>query len=52
MAAALVDKGFQARLSELGAVPMPMSPAEFGQYVADETTKWEKVIKFAGLKGD
>jgi hypothetical protein len=28
---------------------MPMSPAEFGKLVADETVKWAKVVKFAGL---
>ena len=34
---------------ELGAEPMPMSPAEFGKLVADETDKWAKVIKTAGM---
>jgi tripartite-type tricarboxylate transporter receptor subunit TctC len=39
----------KARIAELGGVPMPMSPAEFGKLVADETEKWSKVVKFAGI---
>ena len=27
-----------------------MTPAEFGQFIADETEKWAKVIRFAGLR--
>jgi hypothetical protein len=27
-----------------------MTPAEFGKLVADETEKWAKVVKFAGIK--
>jgi len=50
--ALLVILGFwiKARLEELGAVPMPMSPTQFGQLVADDTAKWAKVIKDAGIK--
>jgi hypothetical protein len=29
---------------------MPMTPPEFGKFIADETDKWSKVIKFAGIK--
>jgi len=29
---------------------MPMTPAEFGKFIAAETEKWGKVVKFAGLK--
>jgi hypothetical protein len=29
---------------------MPMTAAEFGKLIADETEKWAKVIKFAGIK--
>jgi tripartite-type tricarboxylate transporter receptor subunit TctC len=47
--AALADPKMQARLADLGGVPMPMSPAEFGKLVADETEKWAKVVKFAGI---
>jgi hypothetical protein len=33
-------------------VPMPMSAAEFGKFIADETEKWAKVVKFSGAKPD
>jgi tripartite-type tricarboxylate transporter receptor subunit TctC len=49
MAIALADPKMKARIAELGGVPMPMSPAEFGKLVADETEKWSKVVKFAGI---
>jgi hypothetical protein len=42
--------GCVRRLVELGGVMMPMTPAEFGKHIADETEKWAKVIKFAGIK--
>jgi hypothetical protein len=29
---------------------MPMTPADFGKLVAQETEKWAKVIKFANIK--
>jgi tripartite-type tricarboxylate transporter receptor subunit TctC len=38
------------RLDELGNIPMPMTSTEFGKFVADETEKWAKVIKLAGIK--
>jgi tripartite-type tricarboxylate transporter receptor subunit TctC len=50
LSATLADPAMIARLADLGATPMPSSPAEFGKLVADETEKWAKVVKFAGLK--
>jgi tripartite-type tricarboxylate transporter receptor subunit TctC len=47
--AALADPKMQARIADLGGTPMPMSPAEFGKLVADETEKWGAVVKSAGL---
>jgi tripartite-type tricarboxylate transporter receptor subunit TctC len=47
--AALADPKIQTRIAELGGTPMPMSPAEFGKLVADETEKWGAVVKAAGL---
>src|SRR5579862_492377 len=44
------DPVFAARLSELGVSLLAMPPAEFGKFIADETEKWRKVVKFAGLK--
>ena len=48
--AGLADPELKARIAELGGVPMVMTPSEFDNYIADETTKWAKVIKFAGIK--
>jgi tripartite-type tricarboxylate transporter receptor subunit TctC len=48
--AGLADPTLKARLADLGGVPMPMTPADFGQFIAAETEKWGKVVKFAGLK--
>jgi tripartite-type tricarboxylate transporter receptor subunit TctC len=44
------DTAFAARLAEFGVTLLKMSPAEFGKFIADETEKWGKVVKFAGLK--
>ena len=49
MAAALANPKMQAKLADLGGIPMPMSPAEFGKFVADDTAKWAKVVKAANL---
>ena len=48
--AALADATIKARLADLGATTMPGSSTEFGKFMADETAKWAKVIKFAGIK--
>ena len=48
--AALADPKIKARLADLGAVPMPMTPAEFGKFIAAETEKWAKVIKAASIQ--
>src|SRR5262249_603110 len=50
--AALADAAIRAQLANLGTVPMPMRPAEFGRLIQDEIEKWAKVIKFAGIKAD
>jgi tripartite-type tricarboxylate transporter receptor subunit TctC len=46
--AALADPKMKARLAELGGIPMPGSPAEFGKVMASETEKWSKAVKFSG----
>ena len=48
--AALADPKNQARIIELGGIPMPMTPAEFGQLIAEQTEKWGKVIRAANIK--
>ena len=50
--AALADPKLRARLAELGAEPLAMSPAKFATFIADETEKWGKVVKFAGIKAE
>jgi hypothetical protein len=41
----------KARLANtLGGAGTPMTPTDFGKLIADETEKWAKVIKFAGIK--
>jgi tripartite-type tricarboxylate transporter receptor subunit TctC len=49
MTAALADPKMKARIAELGGTPMPMSPAEFGKLVVQETEKWGAVVKSAGI---
>jgi tripartite-type tricarboxylate transporter receptor subunit TctC len=48
--AGLADPKLKARLADLGSVPLPGPPATFGKLIADETEKWGKVIRFAGIK--
>jgi tripartite-type tricarboxylate transporter receptor subunit TctC len=50
MNAVLADPKAQARFAELGASTLPGSPADFARFLADETEKWGKVVKFAGIK--
>ncbi|HMA71323.1 MAG TPA: tripartite tricarboxylate transporter substrate binding protein [Xanthobacteraceae bacterium] len=49
IAGALANPKMRAKLAELGGIPMPMSPAEFGKFLADDTAKWAKVVKAANL---
>ena len=48
--AALGDPKMRARLADLGSVLMAMSRADFARLIADETEKWAKVVKLAGIK--
>jgi tripartite-type tricarboxylate transporter receptor subunit TctC len=47
--AALLDPKMKARLAELGGMQIGGTPADFGKLVAEETAKWEKVIKTGGV---
>jgi tripartite-type tricarboxylate transporter receptor subunit TctC len=46
----LSDPGIRARLAGLGVTPISGSPADFARLIVDETDKWAKVVKFAGIK--
>jgi tripartite-type tricarboxylate transporter receptor subunit TctC len=50
--AGLADPTVQARIADLGASPMPMTPTDFGKFIADETEKWRKVIQVANIKAE
>jgi tripartite-type tricarboxylate transporter receptor subunit TctC len=46
---ALKDPKIIEQLVTVGGIPKPMTPAEFGKLVSDETEKWRKVVEFAGV---
>jgi tripartite-type tricarboxylate transporter receptor subunit TctC len=50
--AALASPAIKTRFVEMGAEPMPLSPAAFGKLLVNETQKWGKVIKEANIKSD
>jgi len=45
----LKDPKVLSKLKDLGGVPFPGSPAEFGKLLASDTAKWEKVVLGANL---
>ena len=47
---ALADPKIKARIADLGLTPLVGSPADLEKLIADETEKWAKVVKFAGIK--
>ena len=51
MNAVLADPEIAARLANIGSEPFPGSPADFGKFIAAETEKWGKVVKFAEPQG-
>src|SRR5579862_4873587 len=48
----LADGAFKAKLADLGGMPAPMTPKEFGKFIAEETEKWAKVNTFANIKAE
>ena len=50
--AGLADPKIKARLADIGTAPFVGSPADFGKLIAEETEKWGKVIRAAGIKAE
>jgi tripartite-type tricarboxylate transporter receptor subunit TctC len=50
--AALADGKMRERLTDLGCAVFAGSPADFGKFIADDTEKWGKVVKLAGIKAE
>jgi tripartite-type tricarboxylate transporter receptor subunit TctC len=50
--AGLADPKLRARLADLGGTVLGGSPADFGKFIADESEKWGKVVKFVGIKAE
>ena len=48
--AALADTNIMARIADVGGTALAGSPADFGKLIAEETEKWAKAIRFAGIK--
>ncbi len=42
----------RAEWAKRGAVPMTMTPDEFGRFLADDIAKWERIVKISGAKPD
>jgi tripartite-type tricarboxylate transporter receptor subunit TctC len=52
ISAALTDPAMKTQLANVGAVPMPMTPADFGKFLTAETEKWGKLIRADNIKVD
>jgi tripartite-type tricarboxylate transporter receptor subunit TctC len=48
----MADARVTKRIAEFGDTPLPLSPQEFGALIAEETEKWRKVVKSAGIRAE
>jgi tripartite-type tricarboxylate transporter receptor subunit TctC len=48
--AGLADPKLKARRADVGSSAFVISPADFGNFIAKDTEKWAKVVKFANIK--
>jgi|SRR5713226_9918878 len=48
--AGLADPAVKARLAEVGATPIVMTPGAFGAMMTDDTARWAKIIRLSGVK--
>ena len=52
LAAVMKEPDMRERLIAQGAEPLGGSPADLRKYLADEISKWGKVIRDAGIQAD
>jgi tripartite-type tricarboxylate transporter receptor subunit TctC len=50
ISAALADPTMKARFADIGGEPLTGSPSQFARFIAEETEKWGKVVKFSGMR--
>ena len=50
--AILAEPKIKTRFAELGSAPLVLTPSEFGKFLADETEKWARAVKFSGAQVD
>ena len=50
--AGLADSRIKARFTDLGVVPSPMTPSDFGKFIIEYTDKWGKVVRAANIKAE
>jgi len=50
--AGLADRTMRARFADLGATLFPGSPSDFARLITEETEKWSKVVRFAGIQAE
>ncbi len=50
--AGLADSQIKARMIDLGAKPLVLSPADYGKFIAEQAAKWNKVARDAKIKSD
>jgi tripartite-type tricarboxylate transporter receptor subunit TctC len=50
--AGLASPSIKARHADLGGTAFSGTPTDFGKFIVEDTEKWAKVVKFAGLKGE
>jgi len=50
--AGLVDPKIKSRFADLGSETVPLTPAEYGKIIVQETEKWGKVIRAANIKAE
>jgi tripartite-type tricarboxylate transporter receptor subunit TctC len=48
----LVDPEMVAEFAAVGSLAKPMTPADFGKFIAEDTEKWRKLIEAARIRAD